>query len=99
MTLVLIELTIQLPTGLHARPAAQFVKTASRYPCAISLRNLSNGTGPSNAKSIMSVLSLGIEQGARIALCADGEQADEALAALRQLLETDLVDWQDSPTI
>lgn len=92
MTPSSIELTIKQPSALHARPAAQFVKTASRFPCAISLRNLSNGKGPSNAKSIMSVLALGIEQGARIALRAEGDQADAALAALRQLLEVDLAD-------
>ena len=92
MTLASIELTIQQPSGLHTRPAARFVKVASRFPCAISLRNLSNGKGPSNAKSIMSVLSLGIAQNAQIALRAEGEQADEALAALRQVLEADLAD-------
>lgn len=89
MTVASIELTIQQPSGLHARPAAAFVKVAGRFPCTITLRNLSNGKGPSNAKSIMSVLSLGIEQNARIALRAEGERANEALEALRQALEVD----------
>ncbi len=89
MTPVSIELTVQQPAGLHARPATIFVKLASRFPCVISLRNLSNGKGPSKAKSIMSLLSLGIEQGARIVVRAEGEQADEALFALQQLIEVD----------
>ncbi len=89
MTVASIELTIQQPFGLHARPAAKFVKIAGHYPCAITMRNLSNGKGPSNAKSIVSVLALGIEQGARVFLRAEGEQADEALLALQQLIDVE----------
>ena len=89
MTVASIELTIHQPSGLHARPAAKFVKIAGRYPCAITMRNLSNGKGPSNAKSIVSVLALGIEQGARVLLRAEGEQADEALLALQHLIDVE----------
>jgi phosphotransferase system HPr (HPr) family protein len=81
-----IELPVMHKVGLHARPASLFVKQATKYPCAISVSNLS-GTGKSvNAKSILSVLTLGVQQGHRVRIEAEGDQADAALRALQQLI-------------
>lgn len=77
-------------SGLHARPAAIFVKAASRQPVPVRIR-LGDGS-PVDARSILSVLSLGAEQGATVTLEADGEGADEALTALAELLGRDLDD-------
>jgi phosphotransferase system HPr (HPr) family protein len=82
------ELIVNHEVGLHARPAAQFVKTASRYSCDIQLENVTRGSETVNAKSIMSVLTCGVEQGHRIRLTADGEDAKVALAALTELIES-----------
>lgn len=82
-----ITLTVQHSAGLHARPAAQFVKLANSFPCAITVRNLTNGKPPVNAKSVLSVLAQGVNQGHRIAVEAEGESAERALEALRQLVE------------
>jgi phosphotransferase system HPr (HPr) family protein len=81
-----IEVTVQHKVGLHARPASQFVKLANKYPCTISVRNASMDGKAVNAKSILSVLTLGVQQGHTVEIEADGERAGDALDALRQLV-------------
>jgi phosphotransferase system HPr (HPr) family protein len=83
-----ITLTIHHPTGLHARPAAQFVKTAARFPCQITVRKLDSEKPPANAKSALSVLTLGVNQGDNVEISAEGEQAQEALQALVELMQS-----------
>ena len=80
------EVTVLHKVGLHARPASQFVKLANKYPCTISVRNATADGKAVNAKSILGVLTLGVQQGHTIEIDAEGEQADEALDALRQLV-------------
>ncbi|MBX7214182.1 MAG: HPr family phosphocarrier protein [Thermoflexales bacterium] len=81
-------LTIHHEAGLHARPAARFVKLAGTFPCTITLRNLNKDAKAVNAKSMVSVLTQGVNQGTRIELVATGEQAAEAIAALTKLIES-----------
>lgn len=76
------ELIIRNRVGLHARPAAVFVKTACRFKCAVTVRNHTKGTPAVNAKSILSVLTLGVEKDHAIVVAADGADEAEALAAL-----------------
>lgn len=86
-----IELQVTNEHGLHARPAALFVQTAARFRSDIQMRNLSKpGARTVNAKSIMDVLTAGIDQGSRVQLTADGEDAFAALEALRSLIEGEL---------
>jgi phosphotransferase system HPr (HPr) family protein len=86
-----IELVVANEHGLHARPAALFVQTAARFQSAITVRNVSRGAGrTANAKSIMEVLTSGVDQGSRIELVADGADASDALQALRDLIENRL---------
>jgi phosphotransferase system HPr (HPr) family protein len=80
------EVTVQHKIGLHARPASQFVKLATKFPCTISVRNAAVDGKAVNAKSILSVLTLGVQQGHTIEIDAEGEQSAEALDALRQLV-------------
>lgn len=84
-----ITLTIRSAVGLHARPAAAFVKTAKEFPCTITLRNLSSGKAAANAKSPLAVLTQAVQKGHQILIEAEGESADEALAALQKLVESD----------
>ena len=81
-----ITLTIQNAVGLHARPAALFVQEASKHRAEIRVRN---GDLAANAKSILSILTLGAEQGSVITVSAEGEDAVQALAALQALVESD----------
>ena len=81
-----IQLEINNPVGLHARPAALFVQTASKYVSEITLQS---GGNTVNAKSILSVLTLGAGQGAVITVSAEGADAEQALKALEQLVASD----------
>ena len=82
------EIVVQHKVGLHARPAAMFVKTANQYTCNITVENLCNQTGPVNAKSILGILSSGVEMNHQIQITTEGEDEEEALAALCELIET-----------
>jgi phosphotransferase system HPr (HPr) family protein len=77
-------LTIHHEMGLHARPAALFVQAANQFNCDIKI---THGEREANAKSILGVLTLGAEQGAVITIRAEGEDADQALAELKALVE------------
>ena len=83
-----IRLTVTNPSGLHARPAALFVRTAGSFGSQIRLTNTSRGAGPSDAKSILAVLGLGVSSGHEIELVAEGDDAQAALDALRELVES-----------
>jgi len=76
-----VELVVPNPVGLHARPAALFVQTASRFASKITVQNVTQGRQPVDAKSMMQVASQGTaRQGERIRIVAQGEDADEAIA-------------------
>ena len=77
-------LTIHHQVGLHARPAALFIQTAKQFDSNIMV---THGEREANAKSILSMLTLGADQGAVITVHAEGEDAEQALAALRALVE------------
>ena len=80
-----VTLTIHNKVGLHARPAALFVQTANRYKSNIVVIK---DEQMANAKSILSVLALGVEQGAVVSIKAEGEDEVEAIEALKELVES-----------
>lgn len=83
-----VDLVVPNPDGLHARPAARFVRTAMRFDSEITVANITHGRLPANAKSMMEVANTGTAwQGERIRITAQGQDADEALEALRALVE------------
>lgn len=70
--------------GLHARASAKFVSVANSFPCQIHIgRELSC---LSNGKNIMSVMMLAASKGTELHISAEGEQAEQALAALQKLI-------------
>lgn len=75
--------------GLHARPAAEFVKLAAQFKSKITVRNLTRPSAAVDAKSILSVLVLGVEKGHQIELTSEGEDEVQALESLRELIESD----------
>lgn len=79
-----VTLTVHNKVGLHARPAALFVQTAKRFNCDVKV---THGEREGNAKSILGVLALGVDQRAVITIHAEGENADQALEALEALVE------------
>ena len=83
-----IQLTVLNSVGLHARPAALFVRTSAQFHCDIKISNRTNCSGAVNAKSILSILTLGVEKGHQILVEAAGDSADKALTALQELVES-----------
>jgi len=81
-----ITVTIHHPAGLHARPAALFVQTAQRFASTVEVRL---GERRANGKSILSILTLGANQGASVTISAEGDDAQQALASLQALVESD----------
>jgi len=77
------ELSIVNRLGLHARAAAQLVKTANQFTCEITVERDGEQV---NAKSIMGILMLAAACGSQITVSADGEDADAALAAIEELV-------------
>lgn len=95
-----IYLIVHNQMGLHARPAAKFVATASQFQSQINLRNVTSNSQSVNGKSINQVITLGIFQGDEIAIAANGSDADSALVALQQLAATNFGEaseetWQE----
>ena len=80
-----LERTVQVVNllGFHARPAAEFVQLAASFGCEIWLEK--DGLEV-NAKSIMGVLMLAAERGSQLVIRADGNDAEEALEALADLI-------------
>jgi phosphotransferase system HPr (HPr) family protein len=74
-----INLIVLDPSGLHARPAAQFVRTASRFQSRITIQV---GDRSADAKSLIALLGMTIRPQTEITLTADGSDADAALTAL-----------------
>lgn len=77
------EVAVVNKYGLHARPAMQLVDTANRFDCRITV---SNGETEMDAKSIMSVMQLAATRGTRLMLRARGPRAQEAVTALKELI-------------
>lgn len=75
---------IKNETGLHARPASMFVQKAAKFKSVIKLQKEGK---EANAKSIISVLSLGASKGSEITISCTGDDEQEALNALIELLD------------
>jgi len=85
-----LELQVHNASGLHARPAAAFVRAACTFQSDIRVANLTTGSDPVTAKSIIGVLGLGVQRGHRISLLVDGADEGPAAEALRTLVEAGL---------
>ena len=73
--------------GLHARPAAMFVKAVTAQPVKITIRK---GDGPPvDARSMLRVLALGAKNGDTVVLEAEGDGADEALEVVARVVAED----------
>lgn len=78
------EVTIVNRLGMHARPAAMFVRIASRFRCEVWVEKEGEKI---NGKSIMGLMMLAAGQGSKLKLCCEGPDAAEALRELEALIE------------
>lgn len=81
------SIVVKNETGLHARPAALFVEAAGKFESAVRL--LKEGREV-DGKSLIGLLSLGVNRGAVVTIRATGEDAAEAVATLATLVESGL---------
>ncbi|MEL6104614.1 MAG: HPr family phosphocarrier protein [Planctomycetota bacterium] len=73
---------VRNPQGLHARPADLLVRMANQFEARITI---SRGGEPIDCKSILSILTLGAEQGTELSVSAEGADAEVALDSIEQL--------------
>lgn len=83
-----IDIVVTHEAGLHLRPAALFVQTAAVFQSDVRVRNNGQDTGFKNAKSALEVMMLGVNEGDSITLRADGEDEEQAIDALKTLIES-----------
>ncbi len=81
--------TILNETGVHARPAAVFVKMANRFPCEIFVEKDEQRI---NGKSIMGLMMLALTRDSRITIIAEGEKEADAVEALCKLVDNSFVE-------
>jgi phosphocarrier protein FPr len=81
-----LEAEVLHQVGLHARPAARFVKTAKGFECDIQIRNVTRESDPVNAKSLAKVVKIAAAQHHTVHITANGSDEDEAIEALRDFL-------------
>ncbi len=82
-----IELVVRNRTGLHARPAKEFVNLAKKFAADVRVHH---GGRKANGKSLVSLLTLGVKSGSSIRIEAQGADAEEALRALADAVASGL---------
>ena len=80
------EVVINNQAGLHARPATFFIQKANEFKSSIWIEKEDRRV---NAKSLLGVLSLGIVKGTAVNLIADGNDENEAISTLSDLIASD----------
>ena len=78
------EMVVVNKLGIHARPAALFVKTANRFQCDIFVEKDDEKV---NGKSIMGLMMLAAGPGSKITIYCEGDDGQEALVELEALLK------------
>ena len=88
---IVVEKTVVIKNkqGLHARPAALFVQIANKFDSDIMV---SKGKTKVNGKSIMGIMMLEARSGSKVAIIAKGEDAQQAIMELEELLLSDIED-------
>ena len=87
-----VTLTVHHKVGLHARPANLFAQTAKKFTSTITV---TKNERQANAKSILTLLTLGANMGAQITIRATGQDEAEAVKALQELVESNFGEPQD----
>jgi phosphoenolpyruvate-protein phosphotransferase/dihydroxyacetone kinase phosphotransfer subunit len=87
-----LVLEIRNQHGLHARPAAALVQTASRFASTVEIVNVSANRGPASARSLTSLSLLNVRKGDRIKVVCSGKDCRAALQAIRDLASADFGD-------
>ena len=91
------EVEVRNPSGLHARPAATFVRTAGGFAAEVRVTNLTRDADTSaSAKSVLGVMGLGVSRGHRIRITAEGDDAEAAVRTLLDLVSAGIGEELDA---
>lgn len=91
------EVVVTNPQGFHARPASAFVRMALAYQSAIHLTKDTRPHEKVDGKQVIELLILSAPQGTRLSIHAQGEDAEEAVAALANLVENGFSEMDGAP--
>lgn len=80
------SMKIQLKNGLEARPVAVLVQVASQHESSVYIESAGKRV---NAKSIMGMMSLGLDNGAHVTVVADGKDEQEAISSIEKFLSAE----------
>ena len=81
-------IVVEHEVGLHARPAASFVKAAKGFESAITIANVTRGSDPADAKSLVQIFKAAVGQGHEVRITAEGPDEAEAVEALVGLIRS-----------
>jgi len=84
------EFTIRNEHGLHARPGTALVSVIKQFNSDITVTNLDGSGKPANGRSLMKVVALGVKKGHRLRFTASGEDAQQALNAIEEAINSGL---------
>jgi phosphocarrier protein len=82
------KVTVAAEVGLHARPAATFVRRAMSAPMDITVTKINSAKDPVNGKSILAIMALDVRQGETVVISAEGDGAEEVLDELAEIAGT-----------
>lgn len=82
-----LSVKLNLPCGLHMRPASVFVREAAKFKSKITVFN---GDQMADAKSIMGILTLALGNGSVMRIVADGDDEDKAVEHLKKIIKEHL---------
>ncbi|MHC2595885.1 phosphocarrier protein FPr [Kluyvera sp. 1366] len=88
--LLTAEFTIRNEHGLHARPGTALVTVIKQFNSDITVTNLDGSGKPANGRSLMKVVALGVKKGHRLRFTASGEDAQQALNAIEEAINSGL---------
>jgi phosphocarrier protein len=84
------QVTVWNKSGLHARPAANFVREAVKFKSSIKIARMSRPEASVNGKSLVLVLSLSVECNGQVEISAEGEDEQAAVDALVAIVNAGL---------
>ncbi len=87
--MIIKELVIKNEIGLHGRPAALLVQTTNKFLSDITIKKAGKSV---NAKSIMGIMAIGISQGEKIEVTANGADEENAITEIEKLINIKLLE-------
>ncbi|MFD1802397.1 fused PTS fructose transporter subunit IIA/HPr protein [Mixta tenebrionis] len=88
--LLTAEFVIRNEHGLHARPGTALVSVIKKFNCDVTVTNLDGSGKAANGRSLMKVVALGVKKGHRLRFTASGEDAQQALDAIEEAINSGL---------